>query len=73
MSKIQLVHTYDDIIYIENLYLAWEEFIVGKKRKSDVQMFARNLMDNIIELHESLVNKSVVSARRLRKFLYQRS
>ena len=58
MSKIQLVHTYDDIISIENLYLAWEEFIVGKKRKSDVQMFARNLMDNIIELHQSLVNKS---------------
>ncbi len=56
--KIQLVHIYDDIISVENLCLAWEEFIVGKKKKQDVIQFGRNLMDNIVELHQSLVNKS---------------
>lgn len=56
--KIQLVHTYNDIISLENLCLAWEEFIIGKKKKADVILFSRNLMDNIVELHEALVNKS---------------
>ena len=56
--KIQLVHTYNDIISVENLCLAWQEFVIGKKKKEDVQMFARNLMDNIVELHTDLVNKT---------------
>ncbi len=56
--NIRLSHTYDDIISLENLCLAWEEFIVGKKKKQDVVNFAHNLMDNIVELHEALVNRS---------------
>jgi hypothetical protein len=52
-----LVHTLDNIISLENLCLAWQEFIIGKKMKSDVQVFARNLMDNIVELHSDLVNR----------------
>lgn len=48
--KKQLVHTYKDIISLENLCQAWQEFIVGKKNKLDVQQFERNLMDNIVEL-----------------------
>ncbi|OGH92622.1 MAG: hypothetical protein A2534_00085 [Candidatus Magasanikbacteria bacterium RIFOXYD2_FULL_39_9] len=55
-SKIQLVHTYNDIISIENLCLAWQEFIIGKKKKEDVIVFSRNLMDNILSLHEDLAN-----------------
>ena len=57
-SKIQLVHMYNDIISLENLCLAWEEFIVGKKKKQDVVNFSRNLMDNIVELHGLLVNNT---------------
>ena len=57
-SRIQLSHNYNDIISVENLCLAWQEFMVGKKKKEDVQIFARNLMDNIVELHYSLVNKT---------------
>lgn len=53
----QLSHTYEDIISLENLCLAWEEFIVGKKKKADVVEFSRNLMDHIVELHEELVNR----------------
>lgn len=56
--KIKLAHTYQDIISIENLLFAWDEFIVGKKSKPDVQEFARNLMDHIVELHGELVNKT---------------
>lgn len=52
--KIQLTHKYEEIISLENLLLAWQEFIVGKKSKPDVQIFGRNLMDNIISLHEDL-------------------
>src|SRR3989338_4133982 len=56
--KIQLRHNYEDIISLENLCLAWEEFIVGKKKKADVLKFSHHLMDNIVELHEALVNQT---------------
>lgn len=54
--KIQLVHRYDNIISLENLFSAWCEFVGGKKTKPDVQLFARDLMDNILTLHFDLVN-----------------
>jgi len=56
IMKRQLVHTYNDIISLENLCLAWQEFIIGKKSKIDVQQFERNLMDHIVELNSELVN-----------------
>ena len=58
MSRIQLSHTYDDIISLENLLLAWKEFVVGKRQRKDVQEFERNLMGNIISLHNDLKNKA---------------
>ncbi|MFA6423839.1 MAG: reverse transcriptase/maturase family protein [Candidatus Magasanikbacteria bacterium] len=54
--KIQLRHSYKELVNLENLLFAWQEFIVGKKNKLDAQIFNRDLMDNIVELHESLVN-----------------
>lgn len=45
---------YKDIICLENLLLAWEEFLNGKKNKEDVQEFRLNLFDNIISLHKDL-------------------
>lgn len=56
--KIQLVHTYQDIISLENLLLAWQEFVRGKRGKWDVQEFGCSLMDNIVQLHQDLVNKT---------------
>jgi retron-type reverse transcriptase len=56
--KIQFTHTFEDIISLENLLLAWQEFSRGKKSKPDVELFSRELMDNIIALHESLANKT---------------
>src|SRR3989344_4303034 len=58
MSYIQLTHAYDTIISLDNLLLAWDEFKVGKKSRKDVQEFERNLMSNIISLHQDLVNKT---------------
>jgi RNA-directed DNA polymerase len=50
------IHTYEDIISLDNLLLAWKEFIRGKKNKKDVEIFQRYLMKNIISLHTDLKN-----------------
>ena len=54
MSRIKFTHKYNDIISIDNLLEAWREFIMGKKKRKDVQEFERNLMANIIKLHNEL-------------------
>ena len=48
---------FDSIISKENLLLAWREFLKGKKKKLDVQVFQYNLLDNIEKLHQDLKNK----------------
>jgi retron-type reverse transcriptase len=53
-----LDHSYDEIISLENLCLAWEEFVIGKKQKRDVCEFGFSVMDNILSLHESLINQT---------------
>lgn len=53
--KIQLSHSFEDIIAVENLFEAWREFIKGKRGKRDVQEFQLRLMDNILALHDDLV------------------
>jgi retron-type reverse transcriptase len=53
-----LIHNYEDLISIDNLLLAYQEFIKGKRNKKDVQMFSFYLMDNIIQLNEDLKNKT---------------
>src|SRR3989338_1107722 len=54
--KIQLVHTFEEIISLENLCGAWREFLIGKRSKNDVQTYAASLMDNIVSLHEDLAS-----------------
>jgi retron-type reverse transcriptase len=54
--KIQLQKTYQDIINLENLYAAWDEFLRGKRSKKDVQEFGLNLSDNLVSLQEDLAN-----------------
>lgn len=48
---------YNDIISVDNLLLAWQEFLSGKRKKKDVIEFQLRLMDNIFELHNDLKNK----------------
>ena len=45
---------YDSIISLENLLIAWQEFLCGKRNKKDTQEFVRYLMQNIISLHKDL-------------------
>ena len=45
---------------MENLLLAWQEFLLGKKNKADVQEFKLNLMDNLLGLHSDLKNRTYV-------------
>ena len=49
------VHMFDEIISLENLLAAWQEFRRGKRGRQDVQEFERHLEDNIFTLHEELV------------------
>lgn len=58
INKKILTETYDNIISLDNLILAWREFLSGKKKKDDVLEFQRNLMGNIIKLHTDLKNKT---------------
>ena len=50
--------SFEKIISVENLLLAWKEFMRGKKNKKDVQEFQLHLMDNILALHQDLKNKT---------------
>jgi len=52
------LYSYNDIIKLENLLLAWEDFIADKKKKKDVQIFFRYLMDNIVALHQDLASRT---------------
>lgn len=54
--KVTLCHKFENIISIDNLLLAWQEFVKGKKNKKDVQEFQFNLMDNIFSLNNDLKN-----------------
>lgn len=58
MTRIQFIHTYKHIISLDNLLFAWKEFSIDKKLRKDVLDFERNLMDNIINLHNELSNKT---------------
>ena len=50
--------TYDEIITVSNLLLAWEEFLTGKKKRRDVVVFQGRLMNNILSLYHDLKEKS---------------
>lgn len=47
--------TLADIASIENLLMAWKEFVQGKRGKRDVQEFSFRLMDHLLTLHRDLV------------------
>lgn len=54
--KIVLRHKYEDIISVENILSAWQEFLRDKRNKPDVQEFSLRLMDNIFDLHYDLLH-----------------
>lgn len=50
--------TYHNIISLDNLLGAWEEFLHRKRKRKDVQVFQYTLMDSIFDLHRDLKNKT---------------
>jgi retron-type reverse transcriptase len=54
----RMLHDYNHIISLPNLYQAWREFVRGKKYKKDVAEFTLNLSRNIYELHHSLTTRT---------------
>src|SRR3989344_4698258 len=52
------VHTYEDIISVENLLDAWKEFRKGKRGKLDVLEFQTDLIYHISRLHADLVSQT---------------
>ena len=54
IMKIQLRHSFENIICLNNLLEAWKEFVKGKRNKPDVQEFSLRLMDNLFIFHEDL-------------------
>jgi len=49
---------FEKITSLDNLFLSWKEFRKGKRKKTDVQEFERNLEDNLFALHLELKNKT---------------
>ncbi|OJI06915.1 hypothetical protein BK004_02150 [bacterium CG10_46_32] len=58
MGKVIFNGSYQYIISVDNLLLAWQEFIRGKRNRRDVQEFERDLMTNVFALHRDLANKT---------------
>jgi retron-type reverse transcriptase len=48
--------TFEEVVSVENLCEAWQEFIRGKRKKKDVQEFMLHLSDEIANLHQNLMN-----------------
>lgn len=55
MRRILFEHSYEELISMDNLLVAWQEFVCGKRTKKDVQEFERDLMGNLYLLYKSLV------------------
>lgn len=51
-------YSYQQLISIENLFQAGQEFKKGKRNKKDVQFFERHLEDNLFKLHHQLASKT---------------
>jgi RNA-directed DNA polymerase len=49
---------YPTVITIENLFLAWKEFLRGKRNRNDVAAFQARLADNIFTLAHELKEKT---------------
>ncbi len=56
----KFIKSFREIVTIDNLLLAWQEFLAGKKKRNDVVIFQARLMDNIFKLYNDLINKTYV-------------
>lgn len=54
----KFVKSYSEIVTVPNILLAWQEFLTGKKKRTDVVIFQSRLMDNVLNLYNDLKNKA---------------
>lgn len=54
----KFIKSYNEIVTIPNLLLAWEEFLADKKKRVDVAVFQDHLMNNIFALYRELKERS---------------
>ncbi len=47
---------YDDVVTFPNILEAWNDFVSGKRKREDVNVFALHLVDNLLTLFEELKN-----------------
>lgn len=50
------ISSFEEIISYENLLRAWEDFIKGKRKRKDINDFARTLSDNLWQLYFDIKN-----------------
>lgn len=59
VNILNMIHkNYSELTAIENLFQACDEFKKGKRKRKDVQIFERNLEDNLFSLYFKLKNKT---------------
>ena len=58
MGGGKIGHIFEEIISLENLFVAWQEFKRGKEKKHDVQVFSLNVEDYLFALHADLKSGS---------------
>jgi len=57
-SKRESSHIFHNIISVENLLVAWREFIRNKRGRKDIEQFSVHLTDNVLALHRELADKT---------------
>ena len=62
-ERVKSKNLFEEIISLENLFLAWKEFKKGKTKKYDVCQFTQHLRENIVKLNQDLENKSYQHSR----------
>lgn len=50
--------SFEEIISYENLLYAWEDFIKGKRKRKDINIFAYSLSDNLWQLYFDIKNST---------------
>lgn len=54
---------YEDILTFENLLKAWDDFVVGKRKREDVNNFAKNLSDNLFDILDELKSETYIHGK----------
>jgi retron-type reverse transcriptase len=60
LLRKKYVASFAEVVTKGNLYKAWNDFLRGKRKRSDVNEFASRIADNLGELYEELISATYV-------------